>query len=287
VQSLEAKLKKEGIIRFKEDLRILDSRALRRAFGAKKSRRIILTKLMKSIIWQAYERIQSKEDPPFVGNLRTFWYQYTKPVLAHISDDDHAKTDPYTVMIRCFQAMVMEDKFFKYKDFDFTDENWENRRIGEERPELLIFSEKTGWFRLLRRWHERWSVSVLALGGFPSALSSEYTVEYLKPRIGRKKVRLIGIVDYDPSGAQIAVSFAEQLRSCGLRVHSPKLLIHPEHYSQQEIDIYSFPLPKNQRKKTENWMNDTGGVNGKPFGLESESMPHSRIESLLEKHIKK
>ena len=55
-----------------------------------------------------------------------------------------------------FRNLVLEHKLFKYQDFNFTDENWENRRIGTSRPEILVFAEKTGWVRFLHEIHEQW-----------------------------------------------------------------------------------------------------------------------------------
>jgi hypothetical protein len=50
-------------------------------------------------------------------------------------------------------------------------------------------------------------------------------------------------------------------------------IINPKYYSKQEIEIFRFPLPKGQKTKTKKWMEKTGGVEGKNYGLESESMP--------------
>ena len=77
--------------------------------------------MMRGIIWQVYERIRSKKEAPIYGNLRTFWYRFIKPVLSHFDDDD-MKSDPYNVMLRVFAEMVMEQKLFHYRDFDFTDD---------------------------------------------------------------------------------------------------------------------------------------------------------------------
>ena len=281
-QELKKILKKEGIAIFAEDMRSLNREALAKKLAARNSGRIVLKKLIKSIIWQAFQRIQSGTEPPLIGNIRTFWYRFVKPVLAKIPDDEGLKTDPYEIMLRAFNEMIMEQRLFRYADFDFTDEGWEQRRLGTTRPEVLIFAEKTGWIRLLRRWHERWGVSVLALGGFPSALTSEYTATHLAPLIGEKTVQLIGIVDFDPSGSLIASSFRGQLEASGLKVSEPKLLIEPKHYKSEELRMFAYPLPKSQKTKLINWLEETGGIEGEAMGLESESLPIERLETLLE-----
>lgn len=281
-QEIQAILKKEGIAEFEKDIRLLDRGAIAEKLAAKHSGRIILKKLLKSIIWQVYCRIKEGSEPPLIGNIRTFWYRFCKPVLARIPDDDELKTDPYGVMLKAFHTLIMERGLFLYADFDFTDEGWENKHLGTTRPEVVIFSEKTGWIRMLKRWHKRWGVSVVALGGFPSALSSEYAATALKDVAKGKVVELIGIVDYDPSGYLIASSFHKQLGAAGLEANEPKLLIHPEHYTAEELEMYAFPLPKKQKTKLRNWLEATGGIDGEMMGLESESMRLEKVEALLE-----
>ena len=255
---------------------------LAKYFAAESSGRIILTKLIKNIIWQAYEKISACEEPAIFGNIRTFWYMWVKPVLAHIPDDDNVKTDPYDTMLKAFVKMVLDLKLFKYADFDFTDENWETRRIGKTRPEILIFSEKTGWVRYLRKLYEEFDVSVLALGGAPSALTSEYTSTHINEKLKEKhKIHLIGIVDYDPSGYIIANAFQEQLCATGLPDSTLSLVVHPKHYSQREIEIFQYPLPKRQKTKTAQWLQSTGGIKGKAYGLESESMSRKKLHELI------
>jgi hypothetical protein len=275
-------LEGEGIRHFDIDIRRMAHDELVKNFAAESSGRILLTQPIKNVIWQAYERISEGKSPPIMGNIRTFWYLWVKPVLAHIEDNAAAKTDPYDVMIRLFAEMVLDLKLFRYSDFDFTDENWENRRVGSTRPEVLVFAEKSGWIRFLRELHEELGVSILALGGAPSALTSEYTARDIKTALkGDLTIRLIGIVDYDPSGHIIAAAFKDQLAATGLPNSSLTTVINPSHYTEEEIQIFKFPLPKKEPTKLQQWLKRTGGIDGKPYGLESESMPRERLRELI------
>jgi|ERR1051326_419435 hypothetical protein len=275
-----ATLAARGIRHFDKDLRLMTGKELTSYFAAERSGRILIAQLIKNIIWQAYERIQAGSEPAIGGNIRTFWYQWVKPVLAHIRDDDAQKTDPYDTMIKAFTELVQDARLFKYADFDFTDENWENRRIGTTRPDVMLFAEKAGWIRFLIELHDELGVSVLALGGQPSVLTSEYTARDISAA-GAKLVRLIGIVDYDPAGDIIANAFQAQLAAAGLPSASLTTLIEPKNYTAQEIAIFKFPLPTKEKTKLLNWLAKTGGIDGKPFGLESESMPRERLRNLI------
>lgn len=282
---LEELLQKEGIIELDKDLRGLRRSELKKHFGSSTSDRIILSKLIKSVIWQAYTRIQDGSEPTITGNLRTFWYRWVKPAISKVPKKYLGKSDLYDAMCELFVEMVLHLKLFSYEDFDFTDENWENRRIGTERPEVLLFAEKRGWIRILRQFHEEHGVSILALGGFPSALTSTYTVRDLKAAIGDKGVRLVGLVDYDPSGDLIAESFREQLSLAGLEILELQTLIEPSHYTAQELKLFRFELPQSQKTKTANWLEKTGGIEGEPYGLESESLPLDRLRELVKEAI--
>lgn len=276
-------LEKLGIYQFDKDLRTLARSELSKYFSAKSSGRILLTALIKNIIWQAYELIQVGKEPPINGNIRTFWYIWVKPVLAHIPDDDKSKTDPYNVMIKLFAEMVLDLKLFRYSDFDFSDENWENRRIATSKLNVLVFAEKSGWMRFLKQVHNDFGVSVIALGGMPSALTSEYTARDINAKLTKPEAaHLIGIVDYDPAGDIIANSFKEQLQSVGLPVASLTTLIHPSHYNKEELTLFKYSLPNKDKTKLNQWLAKTGGISGKAFGLESESMHPKKVYTLLQ-----
>ena len=286
---MNEKLKKLKIVTSKEDFRTMNQAELRKLFAARSSGRIILQRLIRGVIWQAYQRINSGLEDPVEGNIRTFWYRFIKPVLSHFDDDNSLKSDPYDIMLRVFTEMVMEHKLFNYRDFDFTDENWENRRIGSAYPHIILFTEKRGWIRLLNEQHKKWDVTTLALGGAPSALTSEYTLNSINKAIGKpaRVLHLVGIVDWDPSGQIIANSFQEQLRKLGAEKTTLTTIIHPKHYTESELKIFKYPLPKRMKTKTATWLEQTGGINGKAIGLESESMPMNRVRKLIKGKLKR
>lgn len=281
---VEARLEALGVERVERDLRSLDGDALAARFGSERSGRVVLSRLLRSVIWQARGRILSGEEPPVHGNLRTFWYRFVKPVIAHLGAAGETRSDPYDLMLAAFVDLVVEQGVMRYAELDFTDENWEHRRVATERPEVLVFAEKTGWVRTLREVHQRWGVTTLALGGAPSALTSEYTVSHLRERWPEvRSVRLIGIVDHDPAGHMIAGALGDQLAAFGLASEPPELLIHPRHYTADERAMFSYPLPRPGRTRVQQWLSDPagGGVDGQPRGLESESLPRDRLLDLL------
>lgn len=275
-----------GITNTEEDLRRLSHEELVAHFGSKRSGRVVMTRLMRSVIWQTHRQIQRGEEEPVYGNLRTFWYRFLKPIIARLPPDQAPKQDPYDAMLAVFVELVIEHQLFKYKDFDFTDENWENRRIGTSRPHVLVFAEKRGWVRFLRDLHAEWGVSTLALGGAPSALTSEYTADHIRAVLppGQPLI-LFGLVDFDPAGAVIASAFQRQLAAQDLNISTLHTLVHPRHYSPEELEFFSYALPRRQPTLTRRWLDQTGGILGQPRGLELESMPRARLLSLLSEQL--
>lgn len=285
-QKLRRFLRRKGIVELEKDMRLMQRAELAEHFASARSGRIVLARLLRNVIWQAYQRIQSGNELPIIGNLRTFYYRFVKPTLERFDDDEKHRKDPYDVTLRCFEQMVMDWQLFRYRDFDLADENWQNRHIGPKHPQVLVFAEKTGWSRFLRHWHKELGVSVFALGGFPSALSSEYTAfEMQKVLPAETEVHLLAIVDYDPSGWIIADSFTQQLKRCGLQVGEPTLLISPEHYKPDEIEMFAFELPRRQPTKQARWMEASGGIDGETKGLESESLPLPKLDQLLRQRL--
>lgn len=84
--------------------------------------------------------------------------------------------------------------------------------------------------------------------------------------------RLIGLVDYDPSGELSALSFRKQVERSSLEVSELVTLIEPRHYSKEKLRPFKFPLSRGQKTKTEAWLEKTGGIDGERYDLESESM---------------
>ena len=276
----------DDFARFERDLRLMDRRELQRAFRATSSGRLVPKRLIRALVVQAWRAIQAGEQDPVQGNLRTFWYRWVKPVEAKLPPSWLPKGGTYALTSEVFVELVLERGWLTYADFDFTDENWAHRFVGAQRPEVLVFSEKAGWIRFLRRCHEELGVSALALGGQPSALTSEYTARALREALApNTPLRLLGIVDWDPAGAIIARAFAQHLHAFGFEHTEPELLIRPEHYAPDELQLYATELRSAHTTKRRLWLEQGGGVHGQPRALASESMPWARLRQLLERKL--
>jgi hypothetical protein len=283
--NLQLILEQEGIQEFKDDIRTFSKKKLLKSFSASSSGKAKATFIIKNQIWQTFLWIQSGKHPLIEGNLRSYWYSHLKPTLARV--DLLSAHDHYQTMLEIFVELVKTHKLFRYSDFGFDDENWENRRIATKLFNVILFAEKAGWFRTLKEFYEEHGMNIVVLGGTPSLLSTEYFVKHLSQVTSLdQKFYLISAVDYDPAGAIIANAFMEQLQSQGIHELEVIPAVSLEHYTPKEIDLFKFPLPEKQATKTKKWMQATNGIHGKPFGLEADSLPRERYKQIVKDKLK-
>ena len=252
-------------------------------------------KLIKSMIWQDYERLQSGELVPIYSNIRGYWYERLKPVLgrarAYAGEPDSGLRKQYNIMIRAFRQMVLGYQLFRYADFGFKDDRAPLRHIGEVLPNYILCAEKTGHFPFLQDMAEQYGITIISFHGQPSALSTEYLIADLV----KAGVDLAGplpvftIVDFDPAGLSIAENFVEQLEQFGYQGPiTPISLVHPKFMSKEQIAANRYPLhvSGSQRKKYLRWLDATaGGLEpygyGKTYGLEADAMTYPQFEAVF------
>lgn len=287
--SQEEILQKEEIQTYDTPIWEMSRYQLLQRFSAESSGNPVASKIIKNIIWQVFTWIKEQKHPLIRGNLRTFWYMRVKVPLGRVGLLNEP-TDHYDTMLCMFVRFTRDYKLFKYKDFGFIDENWENRRIGKTNPHIILFSEKTGFFYYLKELNEKYDITVASLGGQASVLSAEYMVESISQYSDLKRpFYAYSIVDYDPSGWIVERNFIDLLKDQGVEKINLVRLIQPQYYTEEEINLNCYELPTGKSKDTINahWLEETGGIKGELYGLEAESFPLERLLSLIDEEIEK
>lgn len=273
----------EGIQHVEESLREMNADTLRDLFSTQSSERLNVTRLVKNLLWQSYEQIVLKQRPTTDGNIRSLWYSDVKPVLSRA--DVLRDTDAGYGLMSELLANLVTQKLLRYQDFDFTDEHYDDRKIGKQTGRVILAAEKRGQWRWLKRMHQAHGVTVIALGGQPSLLSTEYFVDELKrAKVDIKKsMRLITVMDYDPAGESIAQSFVRQLKGFGVKVSKRIDLVRPEYMTKEQIALGRYRLSQKRRDHTQvkRWVELTGGVDGKPHGIEADAMTTAQLSELF------
>lgn len=255
--------------------------SLKEHFGARSSGRIIGKRLLRALILQVTHARRRGAEPGVDGNLRSFYYRFVKPVYARIPGGLAGRSDPYEQMLDVFVELVRDRKLISYAELDLVDDNWQHRRLGTTSPGTVLYAEKAGFFRWLVRQHEHFGVTVIALGGAPSLLSSEYLLAQLRRASWTGPLTLIGIVDWDPSGWALAQAFEDQLVALGAKLHAHHQLVSPSLLDPTSLAWTTYPLPARQKTLNRRWLDATGGINGQLLGLESDAIPKATLAAQL------
>lgn len=304
--SLRYRLRKAGIRHYDEPIHDQPKEWLIQNFSQGADEYPVnVARLMRNIVWQQRERILKKEKPPLKELIRTFWYMHVKPTLSR-AGALAKKTDQYAQLIDNIVYMVKEINLMKYKDIGFRDDNQAHRKVGGN-ANIILFSEKLGHQDFLSDIHDKYNVSILALGGQPSVLNVEYFVDDLKKRkINlRRSFYVFSIVDYDPSGWIIRDAFLDDLKFYGISNTRVVDLIHPDMLIPEEIKISRYLIPENEtmRIKNKNWLKEVRKRNytnqkylekktiehkkivSTFYGLEAESISAKRLTLVLEQKM--
>jgi len=279
--SLEEILRAEGIRSYNVPIHQQNKEWLIKEFGPGKVYPIDLTRATKNIVWQTREQIRKEEIEPIQGIIRTFWYTHIKPVFARTDSlvDDKAQ---YRVLHQVLVDLVRERDIMRYKDIGFLNNNAGTVKLDKNWHVMLI-GEKHGKYALLEKIAHELNCTVVTLGGQPSLLSMEYLVDDYKAKdINiRKSLYLIFVVDYDPAGWIIRDSVLRDLKFYGMKNIKAIDIIAPDLLSPEELELAKFPLSGGREVINQKWMEKTGGINGEPYGFESDSVPYKRLRKTI------
>jgi len=271
--------KLDGIVECEKEIRSMPAEELRRVFRFASSAGVNLTKLIRSLIWQAFTRIRDRQREPIGSNIRGFWYTDVKPVLSRLGLQTQGEA--YTEkMYDALLEMVTERRLFNYADMGFIDETAGVKLVGKTNVQVIVFVEKDGLFPIVEAFAKKYDCVGVSTGGYPSILSSEYLVRGMSRYTHvRYHFDLFSIVDYDPNGAIIEKEFSRQLSLFDMKDQTVWPLINPDYLTAEQIALCRYSLAPG--KKTDSWLAETGGVNGEPYGIEANAFTPNQIEGIF------
>ncbi|MBS3788485.1 hypothetical protein KGY79_09865 [Candidatus Bipolaricaulota bacterium] len=254
-------LRRLGIRPYDKTIRNQPGAWLKAEFGPGTHYPVVVSVLIRNLIWQAKGRIESGKRPPIEKLIRSFWYSDVKPTLER-ADSLSSEFDQYEVVIDQLAHLVRGEDLMRYKDLGFGDASREYRKIGSE-SEVILIAEKEGDWPILREIHETTVVTILAFGGQPSNLTAEYFVDDLRERDVnlQKNFYLFSVTDYDPAGWIVRDAFISDLNFYGLsRIeHTP--LVSPKQLTEEEIEQNKYRLPGGAGSKiNRKWAKKGGGI---------------------------
>lgn len=285
----QAAIIKENLRRFEKDIRFMSDEEIKANFSYQSTGELVVRWIIGNLIWQVYNWILEGKMEKLDGNIRSFWYSHVKPVLARFYklSDNH-----YDAVTAVIAEYVGQHHFFRYSDIGFVDDSGSNWQVGDRLPHIIFAAEKQGHWRALQQVAASHGVTIIALGGQSSLLTTEGLIDGLASKGVRLDQRfyLLTDVDYDPSGNIIVEGFRRQLTQMGIQEAMRFDLIQPENFLPEEIKYFKFPVPQDSKsdiKKTRDWMDRRkspfgGGLPGDdgqpaPYGLESDAMERKRL----------
>ena len=196
--------------------------------------------VFRNLIFQKYKWIQAGIVPKIDGNIRSFWYE-VKRTLAH--DFDMWKASDIHIFYDSLQTLIEEDKLFKYRDFGFMDMGESYRKLGADRPEVVLMVEKRGLSRFIQKVAGGLGATSISLQGEPSSLSLEYFAEELKQVIGDKSLEILSVTDLDPAGYSIQRNLVAGLERQGLKVAKVTKIVSPAMFPEpKEVEWMGYPV---------------------------------------------
>jgi hypothetical protein len=118
----------------------------------------------------------------------------------------------------------------------------------------------------------------MALKGQPSLLAMEFLCEELGAIVDldTTPIRLINLIDYDPSGEIITQSYTKDLLRFGVKSFTRADIVLPSRFAPADLPAQVYQLPmrtKGDITKAKKWVNELHrGVDGQFLGIECEAI---------------
>ena len=283
-------LMKMGIKDLGKNILFMTRDELIAAFSTASGSAVVVSVLLANFLWQQIQYIRAGNPSPVDGgNVRSLWY-LVKPVLSRIGSLD--ETDHYKTLSSKLAEMAAR-RLISYREFGLIDDGkWS---IGAYNPHVILMAEKEAHYRFLQQMQDYTGATILATGGQPATITSEYFTAALLEKLAQvsidtaappPQVVILSLTDYDPYGWALLDTFAGDLETFGL----PKIrvinLSVPKNYRPEELEMMHYDLEKSgdtPPAMLRKWMKRTNGIDGKPWGMEVDvlMMDRARVKTLI------
>jgi hypothetical protein len=273
---------------------------LRAAFGALPD-----SELIRGLILAEVAAIRAGAERE-LRTMRNLWYDYIKPILSRagrLSDKTrNGKDVQWDDLLSKYLTELIRDGATTYAELRIVDGSRQRRPaepvaltmasvdiVGAHYPEVILFTEKDTIWGVVETLASLYGVSAISGGGQPSFACTENTVETIlaSPTYHGQPLTLLSLTDYDPAGYSIAeAQFAQLADVAGDRcnVTHTRLGLVPDQLTAEERAAKAY-TPKD--KGFAEWYAQTGGVDGRPLGLELDALALTELQALFAAGIEK
>lgn len=275
--------------------------------------------VMRSILIAEIEAVRAGA-PRESRTMRGLWYEIVKPLLSRSGElyrpkSTDGKPVDWARLLSEVLADLVGDRITSYEELKIIDGSRQRQAarplsaqlldvsmVGGHYPWVILFTEKDTIWPIIEDISNLYGVSAISGGGQPSnACSENITRKIIRSEAYQnaqpKTIIVLSLTDYDPAGYIISQAQADQIieaannldpseRGNLKHVRHIRIGLTPDQLSPEEIEANAYEPAK---KGLAEWFRDTGGVNGKPLGLELDSLPLSRLRAMfaaeIEKHV--
>lgn len=260
-------------------------------------------KIMRSLLMREVERVKAGEQTES-RTMRNVWYKRIKPVLSKLGvlNQQTRSGNEVDWPRRMSESLgeLVDAGVTSYGELMIVDASRSRRNptgmvlpvadvpvVGAHYPGIILFTEKDTIYGEVEDLASIYGLSALSGGGQPSKAATEDLVRQIVEcenfRTG-SNIYVLSLTDFDPAGYSIAGAVATQVElSAGLfpqvaRVVHRRLGLTPNQMAPAEVMANRYE-PKD--KGLEEWVKQTGGVNGEPFGLELDALSFDALRQLF------
>lgn len=273
IAKTHALLMEMGLRDLDKDIRTMTADEVAKHFSTASGSAIVLSDLILNFLWQQIVLIRAGHDSPADGgNLRTLWYEI-KHVIQSLPNIGPG--NPYKVISQQL-ALMVKNHVCSYKEFNFYDDGkW---TIGAYNPHVILMAEKEAHYGMfLKHMQDLTGVSIIATGGQPSGITSEYFCSEFRRIMSNLPDHpppvVLALVDYDPFGWALQQTFMQDLATFGVKVPSPPIhLVLPAHFTPLELAEKATDLTQDGKTPPamlRKWLKVTNGIDGRPFAMEA------------------
>lgn len=270
--------------------------------------------IVRSLLVYEIERMRRDGQDTEPRTLRSLWYTLIKPALSKLGALEASyynrarvgakgkigKAPDWDGLMSKYLAELVRAGVTSYEELAIIDGSRLRREplpsslgvnfvqtVGVHYPNIILFSEKDTIYPEIENIARLYGVSVLSGGGKPSFAATENLVKEMArhERFATSgKVYVLSLTDYDPSGYEIAEAVVKQVSEVAgklrpaSKVYYQRLGLTPDQLTAAELEQNSYtPAPSGLA----DWTKRTGGIGGRPLGLELDALPLSRIRALF------
>ena len=274
-----------GVKEITKNILFMTKEELKANFSTASGSAVVVSVLMANFLWQLVNYIRAGAESPVIdGNVRSLWY-LVKPVLSRLDILDD--TDHYKTLSEQLGEMV-SNKILSYREFGLLEDGkW---KVGAYNPHVILMAEKESHFKFLQQTQDLTGASIIATGGQPSTITSEYFTDALKTKLDAAgildQITVLSLTDYDPFGWSLLDTFMGDLKTFGIKNAQVINLSIPRNYTAEELEFRHYDIEKTHDTPVvmlNRWMKLTNGIDGKPWGMEVDvlMMNKNRVRDLI------